>query len=57
MTREEFERLYAYRYMRLSFMHNQDDAVNAVCQMRDGDTYTDTHMAECWSDQQAGRDW
>jgi len=57
MTREEFEKLYAYRYMRNSFMHNQADAVDAVAQKRDGDTYSDEHMAECWNDQKAGREW
>jgi hypothetical protein len=57
MTREQFEEAYAYRHMPLSFMHNQFDAVDAVKQQRDGDTYSDQHIADCWNDEQAGRSW
>jgi hypothetical protein len=57
MTREQFEEAYAYRHMPLSFMHNQYDAVDAVKQQREGDTYSDKHIARCWNDEQSGRSW
>ena len=57
MTREQFEEAYAYRHMPLSFMHNKYDAVDAVKQQREGDTYSDQHIAMCWNDEQAGRCW
>jgi len=57
MTREDFETEYAWRHMKLSFMHNQADAVDAVRQKRCAHTYSDDHMAKCWKDEQEGREW
>jgi hypothetical protein len=48
MTREDFETEYAWRHMKLSFMHNPADAVEAVRQYRSNEGYTDKHMDLCW---------